>query len=191
VYPYMLTNELKTKINKEIKYYNTGINGSSVRQVIKNTTAFIRKYGNPDFIFLLIPISSRDIILDEKNKVFERGMHELQWIIQNEHVDLKSKKRYYDGFNSEEALLLSIDLMHMMEDICNSKNIKFMWSAYDGDDTEIYKKCGFSNFITLDKQVDEVINTNNLPYWDKAKDNVHPGAKYHSYATKVILQEFN
>jgi hypothetical protein len=186
----MLANELQTKIDKKIKYYNTGINGSSVRQVVKNTTAFIRKYGNPDFIFLLLPISSRDIVFDEKNKIFERGMHELQWVVQNENVDLKSKKRYYEGFNAEESLLLSIDLMHMMEDICQSKNIKFIWSTYDGNDGEVYKECGFLNFVPLHERMDEVININNVPYWDMAKDNIHPGARYHAYATKVIIDEF-
>jgi hypothetical protein len=190
VYPYMISNELSKRFNKEIKHYNTGINGSSVRQVVKNTVAFIRKYGNPDFIFLLIPISSRDIVFDEKNKVFERGMHELQWVLQNDNVDSKSKKRYYEGFNAEESLLLSIDLMHMLEDICSSKNIKFIWSTYDGDDGEIYEECGFSNFVALHGRMEEVHNIDNLPYWDMAKDNIHPGARYHAYATKVVLQEF-
>lgn len=187
-YPYMLRDAIAKVSDKPVKYYNTGICGSSVHQVVKNTTAFIRSYGSPDFIFLLIPISSRGIVFDSKSGLFERGMHEKQWVLENDHISMKTKKRYFDGFNYNESILLAVDLMHMMEDICKARNIPLLWSCYDEDDTLVYESSNFSNFISLNKNLD-IKNNEGLPYWDIARDNVHPGARFHKYLTECILAE--
>lgn len=192
IYPTMLKDELSKTI-ESISCYNTAFNGSSIHQVVKNTLAFIRKYGNPDLIVLVFPISERGIIYDEKNNFFVRAMHELGWVINHPWISTKAKKRYYDGFNKQESLLLGIDMIHMLEDICELNGIKLIWTAYEMRDSAIYDQCNFRYFMSLDKHIhyDENLNINNLPYWNKAKDDVHHGADWHANLTKSLIKEIN
>jgi hypothetical protein len=48
------------KNNKVSGYYNLGICGSTIFEQIKNCYRYIRKYGTPDYIFMLLPEMERD-----------------------------------------------------------------------------------------------------------------------------------
>lgn len=176
------------KLNKEYDIYNIGYNGSSIQQVVKNTMAFIRKYGNPSFIFLLMPIANRSIFFDNDKKIFHTAFHSIEWVYENENLSLKERKRFFNGFNLEENILKSIDLIYMLEEICEHRNIKLIWSTYS-EESELYEKCNFKNFISINEKIDNSkLNFNGLDYWEIAKDNNHPGSRYHDSLSDIIVK---
>lgn len=186
-YPYMIKNKLKFYC----EVYNTATNGASIQQVVKNTIAFIRKYGKPDFIFLLMPISNRSIFFDKDKEVFHTAFDSIEWVYENESLSLKERKRFYNGFNLEENILKSIDFIRMLEDICNLQEINFLWSTYS-EEADLYEKCNFNNFININRVLSiPTKNLKSLPYWEKAKDGIHPGANYHDALSDIISSKIN
>jgi hypothetical protein len=183
-YPAMVYN----KLNGKYDAYNIGYNGASIQQVVKNTMAFIRKYGNPSIIFLLMPIANRSIFFDADKEIFHTAFHSIEWVYENENLSLKERKRFFNGFSIEENVLKSIDLIYMLEEICNHRNIKLIWSTYS-EESELYEKCNFKNFLSINEKIDNSrMNINNLDYWDIAKDDNHPGSGYHDSLSDIIVE---
>ena len=188
VWPQILKNKF---VKKNIEIFNLGFNANSIREIVKNTIAFIRKYGSPDIVVLLLPPENRNILFDEENNTFTKGMRESNWLLKHSgNISKKSKIRFYRGYNQTESYLLAIDLMHMLEDILFEKNIPFVWATHQDKDEKIYEKIKFKNFVKIDYSNGiEVNESEAMPYWEIAKDNAHPGSKWHVFFAEFIFKK--
>jgi len=185
---YCYPNMIKSKLNFDAKIYNVSWSGASIHQSIKNAVAFIRKYGSPNYLIMILPISERSIIYDKQKKFFNRAMREMEWVTNESKVSKEEKYRFYKNFVSEENMLKNIDMINMLEDICSAKGINLIWSTYDNEDYEIYSQCNFNNLIDIRFDEKNHININNLPYWEVAKDDCHPGTRYHDLLSNIIIK---
>ena len=186
---YCYPNMLKNKLSFDSQIYNVAWSGASIHQSIKNAVAFIRKYGAPNYLIMILPTSQRSIMYDKKNNLFNRAMQEMEWVVNNSKISQYEKHRFYKNFVSEENMLKNIDMINMLEDICSSRNINLMWSTYDNKDYQIYLECNFNNLFEIKflKENDHK-NTNNLPYWEIAKDDCHPGTRYHDLLSDLMVK---
>jgi hypothetical protein len=199
-WPELFSKTLNSNHRKPIKMYNLGVMGASIYLIIKNLMAFIRRYGYPDEIYLLLPPYSRKIIYDEISNSFKNAIIDKEEFISLAHKKDLSTKKFYDSYCNEDAQLLAVTLIGIFENFCESKNIKLVWSSYDDTpQTDFYETSGFkfykkyvapkSDFYYNDKSLSHLIpeNKNNIPHWDIGSDEDHPGAVWH----KDISEMFN
>jgi hypothetical protein len=191
-WPELFSKKLSNNSIKPIKMYNLGVLGASIYLIIKNLMAFIRRYGSPDEIYLLLPPHSRKIIYDESFNSFKNAIINKEDFISLVHKKDLSTKKFYNSYCNEDAKLLAVTLIGIFEDFCESKNIKLIWSSYDAtSETDFYETSGFKfykkyvapepDFYYNDKSLSHLIpeNKNNVPYWDIGSDEDHPGAVWH------------
>jgi hypothetical protein len=191
-WPELFAKTLSDNSSKPIKMYNLGTMGASIYLIIKNLMAFIRRYGAPDKVYLLLPHYSRKIIYDERSNNFKNAVLTKEEFVSLAHKKNSSVKRFYDSYCEEDAQLLAITLIGMFEDFCESKNIKLAWSSYDNVDHEdLYELIGFKFYNRYvapeyepyydDKSLGHLIpeNKDNVPHWVIGSDDDHPGASWH------------
>jgi hypothetical protein len=166
------TKILYNKIYKEANcsgYFNLGIPASGLCDQVINMFKYFNSFGNPDFIFYMIPDSGR----------FYSG-----------------KKEFRNCFFSKEdedlILFLYKQYYMMLESYCKTNNIKLFSFTYIADIQHNFKN-NFKTFKSID--MDDLYNfvfvknkeKNNL-YTETARDNMHFGTAYHEYWSNFIYE---
>lgn len=199
-WPAKLSELLKEKIEKQIKYFNVSVLGGSTQLIIKNIMAFISKYGKPDYLFMNLPGSNRAMVLNKKTETFFNAT--LVPDALNQELNRKDFKRYVDNYESRENLLAISIMMSLLESFCESSKIKLLWTTYDPliemaipymdlknfvKDKHVFVKDNkaFKSFSNLTKYP----NLENIPYWEVAWNNTHPGAAWHYDIANTFITE--
>lgn len=157
-------------------YYNLSFLGGSTELIIFNIFMYCKTFGNPDVIFLLLPDSSRKIILN--NKRYDNYMNP------NENEDDRTL-----------MLLKSYFYIKMLEQYCFSNNIKLVWSCwFEKDIKDFYSSCYFDNFVKIDNykvlyNAKNDSEKNNI-FYNIGRDNVHPGLQYSDGMARIFYEEF-
>lgn len=209
VWPEVLSNKIKEKSGKDVCIYNLGVMGGSIQLSVKNLLAFIRRYGKPDYIFAELPNFTRGIAYNEKDKYFMN-------ITIDNHINRRgygSKnekdvfKRYTLAYVEEENMLEATLLVSLFEEFCKAAGIKLLWSSYAA--AFVFRSAAeganpaFNNFVfdnhvwsedeshTFRKSSDinKYPNVDNLPYWQTAKDDSHPGTAWHQHISNAFFDE--
>jgi hypothetical protein len=186
----MLTSNM-SKIYSNISDYNIAFPGQSIFTIIKNTYAFINKYGNPKFLFICFPPITRYTGYSNKLNKYT-NLYLLRNIRNKNNPNIEEEAQYTKSFKYENNILVYSLLIHMLEDFCKSKDINLFWSAWDKDDYKAYNICNFKNYIELDFSVYEqpyIENIDNLPYWNFAEDSAHPGTKWSKMISNKMFSE--
>lgn len=199
---YLLKNKIEKQINETLNLYNTGYMGSSIDLVIKNTMAFIRKYGKPNYIVLLLPDMARKIIYNNKTGQYIKAYASPEFLIENDH---HIQKRYTLSYEYENNMYEHLNLIYMFEDYCKESGIKLIWSSWYIPDYQIYDNCNFEFFVKEDLKdnkeyfiVSRLLkedhlpyyeNVDNLPYWKVAKDNSHPGTAWTRFMSNLMFDK--
>jgi hypothetical protein len=76
----------------------------------------------------------------------------------------------------------------MLESFCKNSKIKLLWTTWREKDKDLFKELNFKNFFSIDTNTNSLINNEDLPYWNLAKDGYHPGTAWNK---KVSEQYFN
>jgi hypothetical protein len=203
-WPELLSKTISLSSSKPVKMYNLGIMGSSIYLIVKNLMAFIRKYGAPDQIYLLLPPHSRKLIYDDSTDNFKNLV-----MNKDEYKKLAYKKadpstkRFYDSYCEEDSLLLAISLMGIFEDFCEAKKIDLIWTSYGAipkidffytSGFKFYKKYAAPNFefYTNKKAFLHLLhlmpeNEFGVPHWEMGADRDHPGAAWHEGIAKMFF----
>jgi hypothetical protein len=199
---YLLKQKIEKQSNKELDLYNTAYMGSSIDLVIKNTMAFIRKYGKPNYIVLLFPDIARKTIYNNKLNSYIKAYASPEFLaMPNQHI----QKRYTLSYEYENNAYQHLSLIYMLEDYCKEAGIKLIWSSWFIPDYEVYDNCNFNFFIKQDINENEDYfiasrsiqdqdkwyyeNKNNLPYWYVAKDNAHPGTAWTEFMSTLMFDK--
>ena len=197
-WPEILAKKLQTKLSKPIKMHNLGVMGASIHLTIKNAMAFIRKYGAPDEIYLLLPPDSRKLVYVDRIKKFTSMVMSSGGYKKMFHGKDPETKRFYESYCKEDSYLLSITLIGFFEDFCSSNNIKLIWTHYDEiDDEDLYNKVGFRFYkkYTIndcnDYHDQDCIdkmpkNIEGIPHWKIGADDDHPGVWWHTEVAKMF-----
>jgi hypothetical protein len=109
------------KINDAVEcsgYFNIAQSGTGIIEIVANLFKYFRLYGNPDHIFLNLPEQARSInylTIDSETITFDGYA-----------------RKFYDPEDFENILLLNYQYYFMLEQYCNSNNIKlysFSWNT--------------------------------------------------------------
>lgn len=194
----ILAKKLQIKLSKPIKMHNLGVMGASVYLIIKNAMAFIREYGAPDQVYLLLPPDSRKLVYVDEIKKFESMVISPGGYKKMLYEKDLSTKRFYESYCEEDSYLLSITLIGFFEDFCSSNNIKLTWTSYaQFADEDLYDKVGFKFYKKYavddcddyhDKDCIDKIpkNTEGIPHWEIGADDEHPGVWLHRDIAKMF-----
>jgi hypothetical protein len=201
----LLTNKIQETTDKKVDPYNIGFRGFSNYLIIKNIMSFIRNYGKPDYIFALFPDCARDFIFNDFDNnygyVFPRFF--------NAKGSSKFEVNYTKNFTYETNIMRSSDMIKHLEDFCYFANIKLYWTSWYYPDYKIYKNNNFLSLVETDTSFLQAnagyqrmytdiehgvqypyMNTNNLPYWDLARDLVHPGTAWTHHISSEFFREY-
>lgn len=182
IWPTILKNKIS---NNNVDLYNIGVSGLDTGRIIANCYNFIKKYGAPDYLFLLLPPIQRSLVLSKNNEVATLQDPILVRSISDLSKALFKKK-------SKLPIILYNNLIHLinLETFCITNNIKLFWHSWDNNSQEIYEKCLFNNNISnqiFSKEMHNIIELYEIngdtlsadKYWEFAEDNDHQGFKWH------------
>jgi hypothetical protein len=180
------------EISKNTKcsgFFNIGIPGSSIINQIFYIFKYCQIYGNPNTIFFNIPDLKRFYFYNNKDKNFYEG-------------------GYDQGFIEKIVEVLSFQYYYILEQYCNTNNIKlysFSWYRSEntkskfisnGVDTDTVLK-NFKTFYAystnelIDFVFDYSQNNKNDKFLELARDTNHLGTAYHAFWSHFILDKFN
>jgi hypothetical protein len=183
--------------NDNTNFYNIGAMGGSTRLIVKNVLSFIRVYGSPDFIFLMMPDLHRDLQFHpETNKMINCFPHTM-WLTSKEH---KVQQKFTMNYSPEYTIFTNTEYLRMLEDICSAKKIKLLWSTWSSESDSVYSQLNFKNYVNKDNVVEYSRNTksepnwrtpfyenlNNLPYWKIAQDDNHFGTFWTTHVADLF-----
>ena len=192
--------------------YNIGIPGAPTQTIIKNILTFFIKVGTPDYLFMLLPETSRSLRWDG-NKYISVSYYP-------KPDDFSSfTKDYSINYIHEDALLTETMLIHLLELLCESLNVKLIWSSTIIFQNDFNEAMRFKNYISLDHNLDkyyvktpedikryggpydeyknqypfllESLNKKNIngdPYWAIASDGAHFGSYCHENIAKMFFK---
>ena len=163
----------KIKNNEKVSgYFNLGIAGSNVFDIVTNIFRYIYEFEQPDIIFISLP-SIRRYVFHEDEVTGKKNL------CNSVYVDGKG-----DEF-SEVVRLHSFQYLFLLENFCRLQNIKLYCFTYDI--ARPYSVMELTRYFETD---DNVINEFVAEYsvdnpTDKftitARDNIHYGTAYHEY----------
>jgi len=204
----------KVSNNNSFDYYNIGIPGAPTQVIIKNILTFFVKVGIPDYLFMLLPETSRGLKWDGNRYA------SVSYYPKSDGFS-EFTKNYSNSYVHEDALLIETMLIHLLESLCKSLNVKFIWSSTIIFQNDFNEAMNFKNYISLDKnldkyyvktpedikqyggQYDEYINQyplllsslnkkniNSEPYWAIASDGAHFGSYCHAHMADTFFKHF-
>jgi hypothetical protein len=182
------TNILYNKIkenNRVDGFYSIAKAGYGWQKIISNSLIYFRKYGTPDYFFILLPNVGR---------MYEWEPLENKWLYKQKYPEIfikTIKEKNEIGFSESEYMKSIIDFKsswNLFEEFCNSKNIKMLWSTWDELDNINYKTIGTSdNYIEVANQknmeiyFENYIKNNKLKNDDMNRRDDHYGTLYNRY----------
>lgn len=167
--------------------YNIGFMGFTTSIIINNIFVFIKKYGIPKNILIILPPIHRKIQFNKKIKIIESIHDPLLFFNEND---------WHKNFNDETHMFSSLSnnvmLLNILENFCNINNINLLWFSWDIYSQKIYEKIDFKflikedSFYKIDNNIDIPINFDKR-YLNSADDGYHPGVKDQFCFAKTFL----
>lgn len=150
-----------------LDYINLGRMGASIMENILAIFSYCKQYGNPKYIFCLFPnferlvlqstygfSGSRDFVNSNDSSIGTYTPLQLQFDYDRfaGHKDrpkfLKKPYAFEDIISLDISYWLNIRFIEILEQYCNSNNIKFLWSTWDEHGTEL-----LDNIINVDQSI--------------------------------------
>lgn len=195
---HMLTEKIKNiHPDKKVEHFNLSQPGAGIVQVIRVCFEYFKKYGKPDYLFLMIPDVLRGMSWVNYKDTYETIIPD----INNMSIDPFYKK-YLQSLLPENLWLQAVDIMRMVEQYCESEGISLVWSG--PHDTNIWKQLDYKFFLRdtyldytlvnpkaykIKEEVRIKDNLDNLPYWECARDGAHPGSCWSTYQATSYFNE--
>lgn len=157
---------LYNKISEKTKcsgFFNLARSGWGYSKIIPNAMIYFKKYGYPDYFFIMLPNCQRKIVWDKNTNMFR------YWQI---YPDIDSGPNKYSkvgingtsGFgqkitsSKEEYLEDYISFLYNWKnfiEFCHSKNITVLFSSWDMIDRENLSESNiFNNYVLINKEIE-------------------------------------
>jgi hypothetical protein len=190
-----------TKLSEKTKlsgFFNLSKGGWAHETIIPNIMEYIKEYGKPDKIYMMLPNIARRFEWFNDNKDFERYKHVL-------HTPFWAKKDITDtnGITRKRQIIEDqrsmippfVILVKLFEEYCASNSIELLWSSWSEPDHDNYKTLDvFKNFVTLPSSTEVVLESIDFVTEDDykmktllAKRDGHHGYFYHYKWAQVFL----
>jgi len=166
------------------EYNLLGYCGASIDYILDNIYAYLKKFNQPENIFILFP--------DSKRKTANHRGARLVLIPQD--MNDRHYEYTWGGVDSFDYQLLKIK---KLEDYCNNNKIKLFWSTWDQKERDKFLQCELNNFIyfnneDINKQIKDkkIFLNEHKKYYEIARDNIHPGIGYNSAIANIFMERY-
>ena len=167
---------LASSLQVEGSYANLGIRGASIGQIVLNTFAYIKKFGNPKYLFCLFPdfkrmefVFHKDLIVDEYGARKIEDFYGEDINISRSHLHtknfippkyMKSPVCLQDVMPLEHAIFQSMGYIDMLTTYCNATGVKFLWSTWDYEFSDECANREYPNYVdvVLEHRVSNIHN---------------------------------
>lgn len=188
IWPELLSKKIQKYLsNKNVRYVNLSLQGASIHQIVRSCFDYFDKYGNPDYLFLMLPDVYRGLSWVEDGLEYRTAIPDIS------QLDVHGK--YFKNLIPENMWLLASDLINMLEQYCKTNNIFLLWDSWANH--EFWQKINHSRMIKrlpvngdlirpqtakpISNETFLIPNENNLPYWFHSRDGEHPGSCWTTY----------
>lgn len=194
---YMVYTEL-SKTKKMSGFFNLSRGGWGHDVIIPNIIEYIKTYGKPSKIYMLLPNFSRSFDWSDWDNEEERYEYitKTTYYSLNDVVLPSGKLVERQGLKEQRNSMVNfINLVKLFEEYCISNNIKLIWSTYVPEDEENYNNLKvFKNFIKMSDTKESILNSNHILTKSKnkeknllAKRDGHYGYFYHYWWAQTFL----
>ena len=208
--------------NLDISFSNLSFPGSSLQTQVLEAFRYFKEYGNPKVIFAAFPFSRIElprvkfeiffrglISPDDKKSLFSINVLNLNSKLINSSTDLIIKKPF--DFNNiipiEFAVYYNEIFIMMLEQYCNSNNIKLYWTYWESTNEKFKDVVSYSHksffkfnseeifekkYIFKDEYFNhmcESLKNDDLFY--KAEDKIHWGIYQNLCVSDLMKREYN
>jgi hypothetical protein len=188
--PYELTwaYQLNKMFNKE-NFFNVAIGANNIQMSISNVFEYIKEFGNPSGIFILLPDYSRSTMFRYDTNYFEE-FEEGTYIRTMGHFPLTIDYYRLNLYTQITSLEL----------YCNNLQIPLIWGSWDNETSEDINKFSdlFSNYLDMGPTNVDFNIIGNAPkelkknkYWHKSRDLIHFGGGIHYWMANRFKQEWD
>jgi hypothetical protein len=187
-------------LNKALKgtlCFNLGMPGASYDQIINDAYDYIRMFGKPKAIFLLLPNLER---------IPSFSYHDDKPYMRNSHIQTYASNKYRLFFKHTQPEILVYrfyKLLQQFEEYCQLQNIPLLWTTWDLELDKVITNClEFDNFFSLfsDEKVAMLLGIERLTsdlvedpiakkYFYKARDT-HPSGRTNLFYQKAFELEW-
>jgi hypothetical protein len=181
-------------------YFNLARSGYGWQKIISSFLAYVKKYGYPDYFFVLLPNVGRFFEWDEERSDW---FYVQRYPEKGNRKDLKKREVKPSVFDQtpmtmDEHRRSIIDFYlgwRMLIEICRTNNVKLLWSTWD------YSEYGNYNFFDSSNTIVELSSHAFQNYFiDKRPDGKeqkhdiqrrdgHHGILYHEYWYESFMNE--
>jgi hypothetical protein len=198
------------KLNKDLNgenFYNVGMPARDFQVIVNDIYTYIKLFGKPKAIFLLLPGLNRDYSVKLETKTGHGDHYSIYPIVsmsfnskdpenqssnKKDHKYLNIEKVYYDFYNT----------MSQLEDYLESLEIPFLWTTWDQwFQKSLAGEKIFKNYFELDS-LEEYVEKNIYPpaelgknrkYWLIAADKPypHPGIMEQQFYASQFFKKFD
>lgn len=168
-----------------VKYSNLAQGGESVGAQVRKAFAYFKKFGHPKYVVALLPDLYRfeypyneKLLVTHKEKYKDRELRYVRssnFVGDYEKVSTISRlpHRVNDVINEEVRNFYSIQQLWMLEQYCVSNGIKFVWSFWSPEHTDLMYKLKTIDPSCVENFVD--VGARNWWYDEKTgEDNFYP-----------------
>lgn len=177
-------------------FYNLGKSGYGWQKVISQVRIYIKRYGKPDNLFVLLPNIGRSIEWSEENR---------DWYAKQAYPRFESRNNLDDPKNiyvTEQSpgeykknFIDFVTTWRLFEDFCETADIKLVWGTWEPiDNYNLTALNLFNNFIPLQKNdlsliIEQYRKDGKVTERDLDKRDGHHGRLFHEYWADKMLEE--
>lgn len=192
---------LYTKISKEEKcsgFFNLAKSGWGWSRIIINALIYFKKYGYPDTYFILLPNHQRKFYYKDNMKELDNTPDWTYWQTYPIYYSYKSKatiQKISDPKEYFEDFMFFLINWKTFAELCNSNNVKLIFSTWDNLDSENLKPGPFPEFIELnleesDKYFKQYYQNNPVKKDDHKKRDGHSGRIFHYFWSEKFYEKY-
>lgn len=133
-----------------VEYVNTALPGGSTQTIVTNVLAYIRKFGKPKRILLLLPEPQRITVVDVNGLIHRKYAGEPP-VIRYEDLSFRDEPsndgrqtysrrphKWEDILPMQAPVAQSISALTMLIQYCRDTDIELLWSCWDVESMELY-----------------------------------------------------
>lgn len=174
----------------QLSFNQLGIPGGSIQQIATAIFEFIKIYGKPKHILFLVPEIGRQWLYVDTYPYRER----FAW--SKNDRDFLSHENFFPGRPRGREISLDIVIQNSfnalknLQDFCVIEEINFKFYSWDPVDNSVFSSMGIENVVEQSKlrPIQECEhNGENVEFWDKSVDSVHPGVHWQIHFAEAFL----
>ena len=179
-------------------YFSIARSGAGIHLIWKNVLNYIKKFGVPDSLFILIPNIYRYFVWDDSVKKWSPRPY--AYNIPNVFQYAKEPKHHKNPDISDEKksdiLFYTLYLMQEIESFCKILGISLIWSTWSVEDSKIFENSGlYKNYLNISKNADMISycieNKISLNKKDLVcRDGIHHGKSFHKFWAYKFYEEY-